>query len=136
VHGERQRVLELAGDRQAGAGDDRSRRASVQALQVPDLGGVLALAGASRRHVCLQWHLDDHRLAHPPHLGQQRRRVGYVLEHVREDSQIVRCIVLWQMQAVVAGDHVDLRAFAGDRHRRVADLDARQAPAKAAAVKL
>ena len=44
--------------------------------------------------------------------------------------------LLRQLQAVVAGDHVDLRAFAGDRHRRVADLDARQAPAKAAAVKL
>jgi hypothetical protein len=43
VHAERQRVLELAGDAQPGARHERARAGAVEALQVPDLGGVLAL---------------------------------------------------------------------------------------------
>jgi hypothetical protein len=48
VNLKRQRVVELAGNRQARALDDPVNRRSIQALQVTDLRGVLALAGASR----------------------------------------------------------------------------------------
>ncbi len=77
---------------QAGPRDDLPRAGAVQPLQVADLVGVLALGGPPRRHVGLQRHLHHHRPARPRRLGQQRRRIGHVLEHVREDPQLVRAV--------------------------------------------
>ena len=60
--------------RQPGARDDRADGAAVQALQVADLGRVLALAGAPRRPVGLQRHLHDHRPARARDLRAAARR--------------------------------------------------------------
>ncbi len=79
---QRQRILELGDDRQAGLSYDPARACAVQSLEVSDLGGVLALAVPSRREVGLEGHLDEHRPADSRHLGQERGRVGNVLEHV------------------------------------------------------
>ena len=91
-----------------------------------DLGGVLALGGAPRRHVRLERHLDEHCAADARDLAQQRGRIGHVLEHVREHAEVVAAVALRQVLPVVARDGVDLRALARDRDGGVADLDARQ----------
>ena len=85
------------------------RRLAVDRCRCPTSCCVLALAGASRRHVALERHLDDHCRAHARDLGQQRGRVGHVLQHVREDSQIVCTVGIWQVRAVIARHGFDLR---------------------------
>ena len=99
VHRQRQRILELAGDRQARAARRSARdRRAIQALQVSDLGGVRALARAPRRQVGLERHLDEHRAAGAGDLGEQRRGVGHVLEHVGEDAEVVGAVGDRQVQ--------------------------------------
>ena len=101
-----------------------------------DLVGVLALGGAPGREVGLERHLDDDRAAGAGDLGEQRRRVGDVLEHVGEDPEVVGAVGGGQVQAVVELDGVDLLARAGDLDGRLGDLHAREAPAEVAAVQL
>jgi len=136
MHRQRQRVLQLGRDAQARAGDDVARGVSVEPLQVADLDGVLALARPTCRDIGLQRDLDHDGSAGPCDLGQQRGRVGHVLEHVGEDAELVRAVGVRQVRAVVALDRVDLHPLARDRHCGVGDLDAREPAAEAARVQL
>ena len=77
---------------QPGARDDQPRAVAGEALQVADLLGVLALGGALGREVVLERHLDEDGAAGARDLGEQRRRVGDVLEHVREDAEVVGAV--------------------------------------------
>ena len=76
---------------------------------------MVALAFASRREIGLEWHLNEHRPAHTRDLGDERRRIGHVLEHVGDDAEVVRASLSRQVSAVVDGDGIDLRALARDR---------------------
>jgi hypothetical protein len=88
VNLERQRVLQLGGQLEPRRARDRARRLARESLQVADLLGVDALGGAPRRDVFLERHLEHDRGADPGDLGQQRRRVGNMLEDVREDAEL------------------------------------------------
>ena len=103
---------------------------------MPDLGRPRAPAGPSRRPVRLQRNLEHDRAARARDLLQQRNRVGHVLEHVRQDAQVIRAAAGGQMRAVIQHHGVDLRTRASDRDGRLADLRAVQAPAEAARAQL
>ncbi len=136
VDAQRQRVLELAGDPQARLCDEPPRGCAIEPLQVADLDGVLALAGAPRRDVRLERHLDEHGARRSRDLGEQRCRLSHVLEHVRDDAQVIGAVGVRQVLAVVARDRFDLRALPRDRDGRVGDLDAAQRAAESACVQL
>ena len=128
VDRQRQRVLELGGDSQARARHDRRDRRAVEALEVADLGGVLALAGPPRREVGLERHLDDAPPAGARDLGEQRA-AGRARARARARGCPARYApsAAGRCSAVVERDRVDLRALARDRDGRLGDLDARRA---------
>ena len=132
VHLQRQRVLQLARDRRPAPAAIARAAARSRLLQVADLGRVSRLDGPPRRPVGLQRHLEDHRAADPRRLAEQRRRVGHVLEHVREDPQLVGAVLERQVAPSNSSIRASPRAAPGDLHGRLADLDPRQPPAETA----
>jgi len=119
---ERQRILELAGDGQAGARDQLAHVAAVESVEVSHLSGALALALPSRREIGLEWHLNEHSPAYAGDLGDERRRIGHVLEHMGDDAEVVRASLSRQVSAVVDGDGIDLWPLARDRDGGLAYL--------------
>ena len=76
----------------------RAHRARSRRCRWPTSAACSRLPRPPRRQVGLERHLHHHRAARARHLGQQRRRVGDVLEHVREDAELVRAVGRGQMQ--------------------------------------
>ena len=65
-----QRILELAGNHEAGTRDDLPRGRAIEALEVSNVDGLLAPGPPSRRAVRLERYLHDRRLARASHLGE------------------------------------------------------------------
>ena len=101
-----------------------------------DLVCVLALARPPRRDVGLERNLDHDDAADPRDLGEQGRRIGHVLEHVREDPEVVGAVGVSEVQAVIQRHRLELWALGGDRDGSLGDLDTEQASTEAAIVQL
>jgi hypothetical protein len=65
---------------------------AVEALEMSNLGCVLALGLAARRHVLLERHLHHDGPADPGDLGEERWGVGNVLEHVGENPEVIGAV--------------------------------------------
>ena len=126
VNLQRQRVLELGGDRSPARATIARAAARSRRCRWPISSACARLRGAPRRQVRLERHLDHDRAAGAGHLRQQRRRVGDVLEHVREDTEVVLAVGGRQVGAVEQLHAVDLRALAGDVDRGRRQLEARE----------
>src|SRR5438309_1398531 len=95
-----------------------------------------ALARSPRRPVALERDLEHHGSTDACDLCEQRRRVGHVLEHVREHAEREGVLGERQRRAVIALDAGELRALPRDPHCSLGDLDACERAAEVAAVQL
>ena len=127
------RVGELARAPHACIPGDAGDRVPREALNVTDVLGDRALARPPRREVVLERNLDDDPAGDPRRFGEHRDRIGDVLEHVREHSEIERPGLVRERLRVVRADVSIRTAPPSQRDRRVGDLDSGELPITLAA---
>ncbi len=121
---QRQGVGQLGRDVHAGSGDQGPYGGAIEAVQVSHV-----LTTALRRRprggsVVLQRHLHHHGTRHPAGLAQQRHGIRHVLEHVRQQRQVVLAIRRRQRAAVEALGAGDLGPRLRQLHRALGDVEA------------